>query len=268
MLGRMERERRWLVSGMSRLLSVTHRASQLTTAASRLVEGVALGALTDHELSDLTSDRFARGKPTADRLHPWEGPWLERDLPPAPARVLVGGAGRGREVRWLEARGYEVVAFDPAHEPRDGVLRLGYEDLSSDDPGPRAAAVAAIRAAAPFDAVLLGWTSFTHLPGEARRLATLKALRELGDGPLLLSYWHRDGDRLGVGRASRIGRRIGRLVPGARVPERAADRVVTQAGYAHLFSDDELDALAAAAGYRCARSLEGFPHATLTPLDP
>src|SRR4051794_9728091 len=47
-------------------------------------------------------------------LFAWETAAIGRFFPPAPARLLIGGAGGGREAFALAERGYEVVAFEPA----------------------------------------------------------------------------------------------------------------------------------------------------------
>jgi hypothetical protein len=47
-------------------------------------------------------------------LQPWEQRWYARDLPPAPARVLVGGCGAGRELVGLTA----VIARAGSSRPR------------------------------------------------------------------------------------------------------------------------------------------------------
>src|SRR5512142_2340602 len=52
------------------------------------------------------SSAFRRG------LFGWEKEAIARFFPAAPARVLVGGAGGGREVFALAEMGYEVVAFE------------------------------------------------------------------------------------------------------------------------------------------------------------
>src|SRR5687767_12754763 len=46
-------------------------------------------------------------------LWPFEERALERWFPRPPARVLVPGAGTGREVLALHQRGYQVDAFEP-----------------------------------------------------------------------------------------------------------------------------------------------------------
>lgn len=263
----MTRVRTWLVAWMSGLLDAAEQGSRLTAAGASFVEGLALGALSEEELMRLTFARFSRSRASRDReLFEWERPWLERDLPAPPARVLVGGAGRGRESRWLASRGYDVVAFDPARDQGADILRLAYEDLTS--AGPPRAALKELRALAPYDAVLLGWGSFTHVPGESSRLEILRALRRLSDGPVLLSYWRtRTDSGAPVGRSRSLGRKLGRLMAVVPVVTNDRDRVVAHAGYAHCFTDEEIRGLAHSAGYRVESCLNGFPHATLWPVD-
>ena len=65
------------------------------------VEGVTLGGLSPEGLTRLTSQLYALHGADDWRvdagLNSWEGPWFEADLPEPPARILVGGAGKGRE---------------------------------------------------------------------------------------------------------------------------------------------------------------------------
>jgi hypothetical protein len=261
-------ERNRLVDGLSAALTGVRYFSRVAHGLAGLIEGLALTTLSDDELGALTAACY-RASPTdpGRGLFQWEREWLERDLPPPPALLLVGGAGRGRELRWLHERGYVTVAFDPIAERGSSILRLAYEDLVSARDSGRAGLAARVRARAPYEAVLLGWTSITHVAGAVSRLAILRALRELSDGPLLMSYWNRERDSsIPQGRAHRLGLRLGQALGGRRLPDREGDRVVEHAGYAHVFTDDEIVALAAEAGYR-ARCFAGpFPHATLIPL--
>src|SRR5215210_627639 len=76
-------------------------------------------------------------------LFPWEESVIERFFPQPPARVLIGGAGSGREAFALLELGYEVVAFEPSvgllRSMTDRVrtdtglraYRAGFEDLPS-----------------------------------------------------------------------------------------------------------------------------------------
>ena len=58
----------------------------------------------------------------------WEEKWFSSDLPPPPARILLGGAGSGREIRHLARHEYRIVAFDPVHS----FVRHGRSRLQSD----------------------------------------------------------------------------------------------------------------------------------------
>ncbi len=132
--------------------------------------------------------------------------WERRALatPPFPrcGRVLLGGAGGGRELAGLCALNYAVVAFEPSPTLAAGAQRIAVEipgaqayQASYDD------LVRAVRygegslAGAPlaggFDAVVLGWGSFSHLTDPDERTALLHAVRDLAPtAPVLLSWWN------------------------------------------------------------------------------
>jgi SAM-dependent methyltransferase len=63
-------------------------------------------------------------------------------LPPAPARVLEVGCGKGELARAVAAEGYEVVAVDP--EAPEGVLFRRTTIEAFADPGPFDAVVASL----------------------------------------------------------------------------------------------------------------------------
>lgn len=268
---------RALVAGMR----ATHAVGKLAHIVERVGAGLALTRLDPDQLSALTAAIYAaRGDYAVRDLTDWEREWFAADLPPAPARLLVGGAGSGREVAALLAAGYEVFAFDPAASfvaqarrrlPQAGLLGVevgAYEDLLR--PGSPLAAAAARYA--PFHAVLLGWGSFTHVPGADRREATLIALDRLCPrGPLLLSCWLRESGPIGArGRPFTVGRWLGRLSAGGAGSAACddGDAVLGRCGYVHAFTPDELAALAASVGRRCSRPItrgQVYPHATLVP---
>jgi len=138
-----------------------------------------------------------REGPGSRELRPWETDFI-RSLPPPPARILLGGAGTGREAEGLAARGYQLVAFDPAASlvrsmqtmtpPDLDVLPLvgGYLDLPvlrrldgtevDLSKGPR------------FQGAYAGWASFSHLRTAIECVEALTKMSALTDGPILLSY--------------------------------------------------------------------------------
>jgi hypothetical protein len=167
----------------------------LSLASDELLERY--NELTFSAIDDYRPDSksFRRG------LFDWEAEVVARHFPPPPARILVGGAGGGREAFALLEKGYEVVAFDPAErlvrsmaaapEARSGKLRVycgGYESLprlrAADDSTPGID----LQQEAPFDAAIVGWTSISHLRSDRARVETLRHFGNLTRGPILVSY--------------------------------------------------------------------------------
>jgi SAM-dependent methyltransferase len=86
--------------------------------------------------------------------------FVAASLPPAPARVLEVGCGRGDLARAIAALGYKVVAIDP-EAPEGAIFRsVSLEDF--DDPG-------------PFDAVVAS-RSLHHVPDLGGALDKVAAL--------------------------------------------------------------------------------------------
>ncbi len=131
---------------------------------------------------------------------PWERRAVEAYFPAAPSRILIGGAGGGREARQLVARGYEVVAFDPVRalaveleQVAGGAGRLtayvgSYETLprlqsTRDD------SILTLEATERFDAAICGWGSLAHVRTDVDRVAALRLVAALVDGPILISVY-------------------------------------------------------------------------------
>jgi len=188
-------------------------------------------------------------------LFEWEKEAIGRFFPPPPAKILVGGAGGGREPYALVEKGFTVVAFDPApvlvssmqaRARRDYPERLQayrgcYEDLpflgGSDD-----ASRVDLRQWAPFDAAILGWGSFTHLLTDAGRVDTLTRVGQLTDGPILVSY-HPSNQLApppsGWGPIAALRRRARR---------RGAAAFTPGTGYVRFLRRDEIEAMTQEAG--------------------
>jgi len=198
------------------------------------------------------------------RVFPWEREAVRRFFPKPPARVLVGGAGSGREILWLCSLGYEVAAFEPAPllvelaAQRCGGERLlacvtaGYEQLVSGVP--------AIARHAPYAAVVLGWGSLSHVADPRVRGALFDCMRELApEAPVLLSWIppKPSGPKREALRA--LLRRLGMR---ARLPN---DSYQAHLGFVHSFDEGELDQLARRARYAIADLDVLDPHAVLVP---
>lgn len=173
-------------------------------------------------------------------LFPFEENAVESVFPPPPARILLGGAGGGREALALAQRGYEVTAFEPAAplvtqlEHTRGDLPIealvgAYADLPQLFPDAR------------FDAAIFGWGSFSHLRTAAERRDALREYGRLTDGPILVSFLASKS-----GATERL-QRFRRVVPrrSDRDPE---DVFAMTIGLYHPVDEDEVRALAADAG--------------------
>ena len=155
-------------------------------------------------------------------LADWEMDWFKNTLPSPPAKVLVGGAGWGREVMVLRSLGYDVVGFDPLFTPSDnrgvdGLLTGSYGDMIDAVLKDRATRLSSI-VDEPFDAVILGWTSLSHVTSAVRRLQIIEATDRLCPaGPILGSGWVYTEPEQPVRRSSKrlfindLAQRIGRL---------------------------------------------------------
>jgi hypothetical protein len=225
-------------------------------------------------------DTYAPGGPAfAQGLFAWERETLATAPFPASGRVLLGGAGGGRELAGLCALGYEVVAFEPApaladalagvaaNHPRARALRGSYADLVravGGGGGPLAALVGE-----RFDGVVLGWASLSHLTDPAERAALLATLRTLAPrAPVLLSYLGPDDDGRANGRVEALRaplrRGIARLA--RRAPAAEGVGFMPGAGFYQRLGASEVEALAGGAGYEVAlHEREPYPHALLRP---
>ncbi|MDB4932974.1 MAG: hypothetical protein JWM10_5458 [Myxococcaceae bacterium] len=225
-------------------------------------------------------DTYAPGGPAfAQGLFAWERETLATAPFPAAGRVLLGGAGGGRELAGLCALGYDVVAFEPApalsdalatvaaQHPGARALRGAYADLVlavGGGGGPLAALVGE-----RYDGVVLGWASLSHLTDAGERAELFAALRALAPtAPVLLSYLGPDDDGRANGRVERLRaplrRGLARVLRSAPAAEGAG--FVPGAGFYQRFTAAEIEALATAAGYDVAlHEREPYPHALLRP---
>jgi SAM-dependent methyltransferase len=227
-------------------------------------------------------DSFPDYRDVGDTLYSWEEPWFGARLPPAPAQVLVGACGTGREAVALANRGYRVDAVEPAPEfvaesrrrlgARGRVYRASYEQVSAlvldtperDNPLQHAR----------YDAVILGSGSLTHVldPGDQERI--LRAIGQLcPDGPILASFFcdSDDAPPPPTGRALRIGRSVGRWIARMRgLRGTPSDRLSYRAhsGFAYTYTPREVERLGKAVGREVAwehGQMQPFHYATFLP---
>jgi hypothetical protein len=225
-----------------------------------LIEEVLSAALDEASRDAVTSRVYARQSSYGPRGAHFEAglfPWEERALAvasfPPGARLLLGGAGGGRELAALTARGFEVIAFEPSDlvdaaaelaAPNARVVRASYAELVraiEAREGPLAPHVDGI------EGVVLGWGSLMHVTSDASRERLLRALRTCcPSGAVIASFWTPSAD------AKRLRRHIRRGL--ATFGARAEDgvRFAPHAGFYRPLDRDDLEGLARSTGYAIA----------------
>lgn len=179
-------------------------------------------------------------------LHEWEREAIERHFP-AGGRVIVTGAGGGREVLALLESGYDAVGLEPhAGLVDDGNRILGAKGF------PGRLRTAPREGFPPVEGawggLVVGWGAYMHISGHEERLRFLRgAADRLAPGaPILISALLRSpGFARHDRRVARIGTAIRRLQGAA--PVEFGDAVATF--FAHRFSREELEAELEQAGF-------------------
>jgi hypothetical protein len=196
-------------------------------------------------------------------LHDWEAAALDGPPFPRTGRVLLGGAGSGRELRALLDRGFTVTAFEPSSLWTSArsiggsaatVLRGSYDDLVravTKHEGP-------LRTIGDerFDLIVLGWGSLSHIINPVELRALFAALRCIGPtAPVLLSFQllpYPDSPAWAPRRFARLAAALHRALhqfgaPGEPCPPGL--RFTLRGGLLYQFSRAELDTVAADTGY-------------------
>jgi hypothetical protein len=217
-------------------------------------------------------------------LFSFEDRVLSEYFPKPPARILVHGAGGGREMFALLERGFEVDGFEPVPElVEKAQAALASMNLRTESASIRCATIQewARSPTGNFDAVLTGWGMWTHILRHAERVELLQAFRQVCPrGPVLLSFWRKEDvffnfekarDPMplhprwkGIERLTRdyIRQNVLHLAPIERGTGWA------QGFFIHRVSEDELQEEAQLASYRLAFYEHDnfcYPHAVLVP---
>jgi len=164
-------------------------------------------------------------------------------------RIVVTGAGGGREVLALLELGYDAVGY----EPNEGLVRFGEDLLASTcRPGRLRPADRDTwpRDADACDGVIVGWGSYMLIRGRERRVAFLRGARSglQAGAPLLLSFFPRSGKPGYLRVVARVGNAIRRL-RGA-TPLDFGDAL--DPNYVHYFDRREIDSELGEAGFSLA----------------
>jgi ABC-type multidrug transport system ATPase subunit len=191
-------------------------------------------------------------------LQQWEIAALQAHFP-ASGRVVVTGAGAGREVAALLDRNFEAVGYEPnlalVQAGTDLLRRRGYGSalrLCERDTFPADAGSC--------DAVIVGWSSYMLIPGRARRVEFLRgARRTLADGaPLLCSFFARPP----AARYFDVVLRTANVIRRLRRADRAELGDTVRQHYRHYFTRAEIRSELADAGFEMvAFATEPYGHA-------
>ena len=242
----------------------TRWQSRILTQVHAAANGFWLG-LMDRESLDLLDELYYEGRTeySADDynlagLRPWEDAAVREHFPDG-GRVVVTGAGGGREVLWLLERGFDAVGYEPNRRLVEAGLPLfegrghhGRLHVVDRDVFPAQAEHCT--------AVLVGWSSYMLIPGRERRVAFLRGARaRLAEGaPILLSFY----GRLASDRSYRTIARVASVVRCVRrlPPVEFGDAL--SPNYTHHFTRDEIGSELEAGGFRLAAfETEPEPHA-------
>jgi hypothetical protein len=240
--------------------AATIRRRQVLTLANACFDGFWLGLLDPAMLARLDEQFYGEERDTEDGrsfsygderrnlsgLRDWEAAAIDAHFPSG-GRVIVTGAGGGREVIALLERGFDAIGYEPNEElvrAGAGLLRrLGHGDRL------RRNERDAFPADAPAcDAVVVGWGSYMLIPSRERRVAFLRAARgALPEGaPILCSFFVRSpGARYFdvVAVTANLVRRIRRAEP-----VEVGDTIGRN--FVHRFTRDEIESELAAGGFR------------------
>jgi hypothetical protein len=186
------------------------RRAQFLRLFGATFQGVWLGIFDRALLARIDEGYFRRARETVDGtpftyvdedynlggLFDWEQHAVQHHFPAPPARVVVTGAGAGREVLALLRLGYDAVGYEPSPVLRDAgdalLERQGYAGrlhLSERDAFPPDAGRC--------DAVMVGWGAYLLVPGRERRVRFLRAIRDAlpVGGPVLCSFFVQTSQR-------------------------------------------------------------------------
>jgi len=216
-----------------------------------------LGLLDAEDLEEITADHYRRSARytsldhSSSGLSHWEQAALARHFP-RDGRILVLSAGAGREVAALARRGYAVAAYDCNADLVDSGNRF----LEAQGLGSRIAPCAPSSVPADvgvgYDAALVGWSGYMHIPGRARRVAFLAAIRDAlrGGAPVLVSFYLRSPASRADLWTARLASTVRTLRGRTGDPAQVGDHV--RGAFEHHFTAEEIRGELEASGLRVA----------------
>jgi hypothetical protein len=271
----------WLTEACARLILATKFIDRSYRAIDGLRSALVVALASDAVLARFNclaygGDEAYHPASSAFRasLFSWEENVISTYFRPPPARLLIGGAGGGREVLALASMGYEVVAFEPsaalaaamagtvAKGSNVRVYRASYEDLPSLYPARPEEPSGSLETELEFDVGILGWGSYSHIRNEQQRIRTLSLFARYVRGPILVSFYQ-FGGKTPPKRVERMSRllKIG-----------SGDRFSVYIGFTHDVIAAELATAAERSGLSIVHlneesTLTNWPHAVLCPTE-
>ena len=186
-----------------------------------------------------TSEHNLRG------LNNWEHLILDKYFP-SHSRLLLAGAGGGREVIALSKMGYHVDGF----ECHAGLCKFANELIEKEQLAAHVALVA--RDECPvsndvYDGLIVGWGAYMLIQGRDRRIAFLQKMRANVsiDAPILISFYARNLTQ----------RRFRVIMATGNILRRLLNRPLLELGdglapnFVHYFSREEVSAELKEAGF-------------------
>jgi hypothetical protein len=198
-------------------------------------------------------------------LFEWEQRAIENHFP-AGGSVALMGAGGGREVLALRRLAFRVEAWECQPEfvdtANDLLVAEGFEPSVAYAPRNTVPAGTEI-----FNGLVIGWATYTLIPGRARRIDLLRELRtrvETGS-PILLSFFTRRPGDAQFPIAAAVGNLARRILRRERLE--VGDSL--DPNFVHHFVDSELESELAAGGFKLQFfAAEPYGHAVALAVRP
>ncbi|CAN5841477.1 hypothetical protein BH23ACT4_BH23ACT4_13490 [soil metagenome] len=198
-------------------------------------------------------------------LFEWEQKAIESYFP-ADGSVALMGAGGGREVLALRRLGFRVEGWDCQPEFVDTANHLLLAE------GFEPSVVHAARNTIPpstekVDGLVIGWGTYTLVPGRSRRIDLLDELRTKVDtgSPILLSFFTRRPGDAQFPIAAAVGNLARRILRRERLE--VGDSL--DPNFVHHFVENEVESELAAAGFKLQLfSAEPYGHAVALAVGP
>jgi len=251
-------KRRWRSRAFENADRAFQRFLQLTSV---LHEGFWLACLNPDDLNAVTAKRYSESQYYASTGHnisglfDWERATLERYFRPG-SRILVAAVGGGREVLALCNEGFDAEGFEcslPLVQASQkmlsqfgGASRVIHCPPDAVPDGPPV-----------YEGLIVGWTSYMHIPTTARRILFLQALRRraLLKSPVLISFLTQSTNANFDAAVLRTAKFFQLFIGGRNDCLERGDHISGRT-YMHWFTRDQIESEMGSSGFRVAHYSE------------